>query len=63
MQKHHGKNYKGTIIEAETTLIPNLRKLFLVKYFFNTLYVTMLYKQGKNGLFQMNFNLGAEIDL
>lgn len=28
------KNYKGTIIAAETTLIPYLRKLFLVKYVF-----------------------------
>lgn len=62
-QKYHGKNYKGTIIAAETTLIPSLRKLFLVKIFFNTLYVTMLHKQGKNSPFQMSFNLGAEIDL
>lgn len=34
VQKHHGKNYKGTIIAVETTLISYLRKLFLVKYGF-----------------------------
>lgn len=28
------KNYKGTITAVETTLIPYLRKLFLVKYVF-----------------------------
>lgn len=50
------KNYKGAIIAAETTLIPYLRKLFLVNGFFfpYKFYVTVFYKQCKRPLFQMS---------
>lgn len=64
VQKHHGKNYKGTIIAVETTLIPYLRKLFLVKYGgFYTFYVAVFYKQCKWLLFQMSFNVGDKVGL